>query len=357
MTTKTTLPGIPDGPTAVTIEWLEQVLRHAGIEIGLADFEAEPVGTGQVGQNIRYRLTYADGAGPGSLVAKFPSDDAASRETGVALSNYLREVRFYQELAPTLDIQTPRAWFADIDLDTQNFVLVMEDLAPAVPGDQIQGCTPEAARLAMAELARLHGPRWGDSELESIEWLGVQDEESIAKVEALWRQVFPGFEARYENRMAPDHLRIARALGEKFQSYVRGRSAPRTVTHGDYRLDNMLFGGSYPLTVVDWQSPGIGAGAADAAYFMGTALEPGARRECERELLASYHQALSGYDIGNYSAERCWEDYARASFSGLVMAVIASMIVGQTARGDEMFMAMARRSSAMAIDLDALDLL
>ena len=37
------------------------------------------------------------------------------------------------------------------------------------------------------------------------------------------------------------------------------------------------------------------------------------------------------------------------------MAVIASMIVGQTDRGDTMFMAMAHRSAAMAIDLDALE--
>jgi len=39
------------------------------------------------------------------------------------------------------------------------------------------------------------------------------------------------------------------------------------------------------------------------------------------------------------------------------MAVIASMIVGQTDRGDDMFMAMANRSAQMAIDLASLDLL
>jgi hypothetical protein len=39
------------------------------------------------------------------------------------------------------------------------------------------------------------------------------------------------------------------------------------------------------------------------------------------------------------------------------MAVLASMIVGQTERGDEMFMTMYRRSAAMALDLDALSLL
>jgi hypothetical protein len=35
------------------------------------------------------------------------------------------------------------------------------------------------------------------------------------------------------------------------------------------------------------------------------------------------------------------------------MAVFASMMVGRTDRGDEMFMAMANRSAQMAADLDA----
>ena len=37
-----------------------------------------------------------------------------------------------------------------------------------------------------------------------------------------------------------------------------------------------------------------------------------------------------------------------------VMAVVASMIVKQTSRGDEMFMAMANRHGTHAADVDAL---
>jgi hypothetical protein len=39
------------------------------------------------------------------------------------------------------------------------------------------------------------------------------------------------------------------------------------------------------------------------------------------------------------------------------MAVVASMIVGQTDRGDHMFMAMAQRSAVMARELEGLALL
>ncbi len=348
-------PGICAAPGDVTLHWLQSVLDHAGVEATLRDFTAHSVGTGQVGQNIRFRLRYASGVGPETIVGKFASDAPESRQTGVALSNYLREVRFYQELRPTLDIQTPNVLFTDINPDTHEFVLMMQDLAPAAQGDQLAGCGGVEARLALLELAKLHGPRWDDPKLFDYLWLGVQSDESRSMVQGLWDAVFPGFLARYGEGLAADHVKLLDVLNSRFGRYLEPRPGPKTVTHGDYRLDNMMFGGPYPIAVVDWQSPGIGLGAADAAYFMGTALDPEARRECERDLLKAYHAELEGYGVKNYSFESCWSDYCRVSFSGLVMAVIASMIVGQTPRGDEMFMAMARRSAAMAIDLNAVD--
>ncbi len=41
-------------------------------------------------------------------------------------------------------------------------------MAPAVQGDQIAGCTPREARLAVEALAGLHGPSWCDPT-----WLGL----------------------------------------------------------------------------------------------------------------------------------------------------------------------------------------
>ena len=125
------------------------------------------------------------------------------------------------------------------------------------------------------------------------------------------------------------------------------------MTHGDYRLDNMLFGGPYPLAIVDWQTPGLGAGAADVAYFMGTGMVPEQRRIHERELVNGYHELLLSYGVTGYDAAQCWDDYRYFAFGGLIMAVIASMIVGQSERGDLMFMAMATRSAQMALDLGA----
>ena len=350
-------PDIRSAPGDVDAAWLTQVLQRAGHDVEVAGFERANVGTGQVGQNVRYSLRYARGTGPASVVGKFASEDPESRQTGIALLNYLREVRFYQELDPTLDIRTPRVLFTDIDPATHAFVLLMEDLAPAEQGDQLAGCDAEAAGLALAELARLHGPRWDDATLFDVEWLGGADPDADSAVKGLWDTLRPAFLERYRDRLEPVVVECVAGLDGRFERYAGRREGPKTVTHGDYRLDNMLFGGPYPLAVVDWQSPAIGNGPADAAYFMGTGMDPEPRRACERALVERYFGILSEYGVGAYGIEDCWQDYRRASFAGLVMAVIASMIVGQTERGDHMFMAMAHRSAAMAMDLDALALL
>ena len=66
-----------------------------------------------------------------------------------------------------------------------------------------------------------------------------------------------------------------------------------------------------------------------------------------------YHDALVERGVTGYGWDACWDDYRRFSLSGLQMAVIASMIVRVDERGDAMFLAMAERHTAQALDLGA----
>ena len=70
-------------------------------------------------------------------------------------------------------------------------------------------------------------------------------------------------------------------------------------------------------------------------------------------MVEEYHASLVAGGVTGYDWEACWRDYRRGTVSGLIMAVVASMMVGATERGDEMFMTMARRHAAHAIDLNA----
>ena len=74
-----------------------------------------------------------DGAtsAPASLVAKLPALDPTSRATAAAVRSYEIEVSFYRELAPELPVRAPRCHVALHDPATDDFILLLEDLAPA----------------------------------------------------------------------------------------------------------------------------------------------------------------------------------------------------------------------------------
>jgi hypothetical protein len=358
-------PELLDAPDAITPEWMTEVLRGSGAihDARVVGMERREVGTGQMGASVRFGLDYdrAEAGAPDAVVGKFPSADPTSRATGAGQGAYLKEVRFYQELQGTVGICTPHCHFARIEPTTGSFVLVLEDLSPAVQGDQIAGCGVEQAALALSELAKLHAPRWGDAALLGLEWMNAPSPDGSALLQAIYQGVFPGFVERYQDAIPSEHLALAERLGRSLAGWANAMAdGPLSVTHGDYRLDNMLFGsaeGGHPLAVVDWQTCGVGPPAADASYFLGASLLPEVRRQHEQTLLRDYHAALLAAGVEGYDWDQCLADYARYAFSGVVMAVVASMIVERHDRGDEMFIAMATRHATHALDLDAVHLL
>jgi hypothetical protein len=351
-------------PAAVTPEWLTAVLAHDGVAAQVRGFTAKPVGTGQIGQSIKFELDYAHGGAdaPASLVGKFPSPGDESRNTGIALGNYIREVNFYKHLAPTALIATPKVYFTEVDPATSEFVLMMEDLAPAQQGDQLAGCTLEQTRLALREAANLHASHWADSAIEDLAWVsgtraaGLAGSADPGAVTMLWQ----AFCARYGDRIAADSRMIGDTLTANFARYATLYSGPRSLVHVDYRPDNMMFAtpaGGRPLTVLDWQSLAFGCGVTDVAYFLAGALPREERRAREHGLLREYHDRLYQLGVNDYAFETCWRDYRSHTFGLFMVAFYASMIVTQTPRGDAMFMAMLRSASDQIIDLDSLDFL
>jgi hypothetical protein len=339
---------IADTPSALTPEWLSAALGTTVTDVALT-----PVGTGQMCDSIRLSLTYGPGGtGPSSLIAKLPAADPTSRATALSLRNYEIEVRFYQELAPTLPIRTPAVYYADIDVPTASFVLLLEDLAPAEQGDQLTGCSVEQAVVAIDELVKLHAPRWGDPALAGLDWLHRDPEGSRAFMLGLLPQLWAGFRERYAEVLGPEVHEAGSCLFEHLEGYLLANPEPWTVVHGDYRLDNLLFGPD-SVAVVDWQTCAHGAAMNDVAYFIGAGLLADDRRAAERDLVRRYYDGLLSAGVEGYDWDRCWSDHRRGTWAGLIMAIAASMLVERTERGDQMFMAMAHRHARHALDLDA----
>ncbi|WP_020112739.1 phosphotransferase [Rhodococcus sp. 114MFTsu3.1] len=341
--------------------WIDEVLHDAGLldpMLTVTAVDARPIGTGQVADSIQVTPTYSGSTdAPSSFVLKVSSENEQSRSAGRTEMNYLREVRFYQDIAPRLKVRVPVCHHAEIDSNRTEFVLVLEDLSPARPGDQIRGCTVEETTLAVVEAARIHAPFWGSAELDGNPWLDISGTYWARFVDMmpLW---WAGFEERYRDRLTAEDLALGRAFTEHIADYYAAlRTVPFTVQHGDFRPDNVLFdaaGGDVSLAVLDWQTVIFAPGTVDVAYFVGGALDQDTRRANEAALLKVYHDELRALGVANYGFDDLLRDYPIGTFQNLVIGVAAAMLVVRTERGDDLFVSMVANSLAHARDHDAL---
>ena len=337
-------------PEDLTAAWLSDKIGAGPI----TNFAVERIGTGQMSDCYRVALTYADSAseGPSSVVLKVAATDPVSRQTGLALGLYEREVCFYRDIAPGIAGPVAPCYHAAVDTSTGVFDLLLGDAGPAVVGNEIAGATTEQARLGAVELGRLHGPLLDNTTLAEADWLNRESPLNQAMVTPL----YAGFVDRYGDQIATNHRLVCERLVGAFDGYVEAEAGQmRGLVHGDYRLDNMLFGtaeADRALTVVDWQTVSWGPALTDLAYFLGTALPAQDRREHYDALLLAYHEALGpGAPI---SLAEVREGVRRQSFFGVMMAIVSSMLVERTERGDRMFMTMLQRHCDHVLDTDAL---
>ena len=81
-------------PGEVDAEWLTSLLAANGIDAAVAGFTAKAIGTGQIGDSVRFRIDYAGAAAgaPASLVGKF--NVPGKTTTSIPCSQRWRTSRF-----------------------------------------------------------------------------------------------------------------------------------------------------------------------------------------------------------------------------------------------------------------------
>jgi aminoglycoside/choline kinase family phosphotransferase len=342
---------------ALTPESLTSMLRASGRfdDVTVQNVHVSPIGTGQMAASHRLELSYAtpvDGA-PASVVAKVASTDEASRQMAVATAAYRREVLFYQRLSEQVETRTPECFYADIAGDNVGFIALLEDLGPARMLDQLGGCDADHAALAIGQAAVLHGSSWHRDYLRE-DWLPVESVwnmlgTAIPQVAAPWLERFCEF-------LDADHVCAVTRQATDVGAWLETLRNHRSLWHGDFRLDNLLFDardGAVPVAVVDWQSVATAPGVIDVSYFLGTSMVETERAKHERDLVIEYHDRLTSHGVDNYSFEQCWREYRAHALFGLVLTIPVSMGVQATERGDAMFGAMARRAVDQIIANDS----
>ena len=311
-------PRVPRSLPEITPRWLTKALNASpdSISPSITGYSVESLaeGKGFMNQLFRLRLHFDSSTAdlPETLIAKLPSADPLIRTVFDKLGQNRREVGFYRYLADNPHMPAPRLYYSEMDPETGDTALLLEDLSWARQGDSVAGCSTDDARRCLGQLARFHASWWDSPRLEGLDWMPLREADAGA-----YEQIYPGAWGSLVDKAGSAMPSRLRALGDNMLPKVRRIKSrltrpPRTVVHGDYRLDNCFFSSvanSERVVVIDWEFCTKGRGAYDVATFISEAFSPRKRRELELGLLREYHSTLEEGGVRGYTFEECLHDY------------------------------------------------
>ena len=350
---------IPESMADVSPQWIEECVGWGKLK----NINLVPMGegVGMMSTMSIIELEWEDSKDmPSSLVLKLAAENDTNRAVSQQFNLYLKEVSYYKDLAPRTTARSPLVYASEID-EEHNFFLLMEDVSSYRMGSQVEGATLEECELCVDFLANLHASFW--NQLSDVEWLpnmsGSDNATNMALgCEAGWPQLQEIF-----GEFVPDNIE---AMRERYVAAIPTLQAkldqhPKTLIHGDFRMDNMLFGQAPEhdaLLVVDFQGPLKGNGIHDVAYLLSHSAKTDVRREHERDLIERYANGLITAGIKHYSVEKAWNDYrVGVLYSWTVAVVIAGTMDPANERGFAWMSKMVERNGLAINDLNCLDLL
>ena len=325
---------IPTQKSDLTSGWLNAALfkKEGDFDGPIQNVEVETIGTGVglVGGLYRCSLRYESGveSEPSSVVVKIRSDDPKSLKVAKTFLLYQKEVAFYRDVAPSTPISVPKLHHCAFDPSSHDFVLVLEDLDRLEAPNQLTGGSEDQGRIAIRHAARLHARFWNKvNEPPLKDYFSLVAPSFTVKIHIGFHNSVAKVLDVFDQELSPVAKDLIKAFGDNLAGhYHEMAQGPRTLTHGDYRLDNMFFGyGDDPeLVVIDWQTNGIGVGMADVAYFKAGSLDPSVRQSIERDAIADYHEITSSDGGGSWSLDECWRTYRHAFVAAMTVPVIAA---------------------------------
>jgi hypothetical protein len=322
------MTSLPTTTASVTAEWLTNALRSGGTidaQTTVATVEAKNMGAGIgfMGEVGRLEVTYAGGPGPKDIICKIPTQDPMIRGMLGPARVFEREARFYSEVAPQLSV-VPQAYAVMAEYETDDYVLLMQDLGHLREGDQSVGVNAKDAMNALKTVARLHAEFWESPRLNSYEWVPAINSEGMKIGAGIYDQSLPGFLQVFAHAIDADMVPLMEKFGSNVHQLLdRFAAMPNTIVHFDYRLDNLFFGEGDDVWVIDFQTSSRGGGAYDVGYFMSQSVPIDVRREHEAALLKGYHDELIANGVTGYAFDQFMEDYRVGVLYGWIIPVYA----------------------------------
>ena len=313
---------IPTSIDEVTAEWMSAA---TGWKVTAVRNEIIGVGVGVASSVYRSHLT---GSGcPASVIVKMPALDPNAAFTSTVLRMYIREVRFFKTLAKDVPFRVSKSYYGEVNEETSQFAMVVEDLGNLRAVDQVKGMNIDDARRAVDGLAAMHAKWWGKADALAADGTTISLGDPIYP--AIVPMVFAeGWEKCTKEIKMPDSIiqvgpRFGNAVAPLLASLAKG---PNTLAHGDYRADNMFFDEQNKLVVLDFQLIGTGIGAYDLAYFITQSIAADDASKHERELFDRWIDGVLSGGAPKELVEKkaLWEHYRSAALFCLAYPIVAS---------------------------------
>ena len=315
----------------ITAEWLTDALRAEGHlpegRVSAVDIGDVGVGRGYISQTVRVTPTYegANGDAPASFVAKVPTfvdvPEYLTPWTGMIIKT---EIDWYREASAECPARIA-ACYGGVHENRTSYALLLEDMGDLGILSQTDSCPQERALQVVRTLARIHAHWWESERLREWTWLPSTERQSEVNT-PLVQGGWDAFARRIAPRVDPAFVPVGERLVRDWRTlYERGAASGATLIHGDFRIENFLFGkpgSENELAILDWQIAGYGSGPRDLAYFIAQGFEPEQRRAVGDDLLPLYHAALLEHGVTGYSFEQCRDDYRLGLLASMFIPLI-----------------------------------
>jgi hypothetical protein len=242
-------------------------------------------------------------------------------------SMYLNEVRFYHDIRPELDIETPQVFASAFDERTGQFGVIMEDLrlrSARFPNATTPIALEEITDL-VTTLARLHARFWDSPRLESdLNWVPTTSSGGMYPVfDAIGLDLIRDQVKKNQFKqdlIAPLNRSVDQLWKDNWRVQEILNKGPNTLLHGDSHIGNTYLLPDGRGGLLDWQLMVRGRWSHDLTYLMVSGLDTETRRKHERNLISVYLDELRRQGVEQPpSPDEAWTLYRQSVVWGLVI--------------------------------------
>jgi Ecdysteroid kinase-like family len=321
---------VVSSPNHLNVNWAKKIIDQHTMDAKVYDVDIKAI---DVGTTTRVRLHVEHNKTdtlPKQWFVKFPSLSYRARLI-TALPRLLHtEVRFYQEIAPTIPVSKPLVLAGQSKLG-RGATLVLSDVTEsgAIPGCPSDNLTVRQTETVIRQLATFHACFWDR----------VKDDPNYFWLASSVRRLEDNLGAILAGPLMKRGLKLAgslvpKAIYEPVMHYAKNRKKAmqfltnnmQTLIHHDCHPGNLFWNHVQP-GFLDWQMIRIGEGVSDISYLLGTALEPKARKNHEHALLKLYQHFLLQKGIVGLELKTLEQRY-RAHLAYAFEAMILTLAVG-----------------------------